>query len=291
MARSGRTISTSKTSKRTKTQVHQSPRSNVGAFSVVAPDSENRGEIGYNFSIGQFQDIFTSRKGAFMATRTLWDQQQEAKLLAWHQMQLKAPAQKAPCITIAREFGCQAYPLAEELLKRLNARQANSPWVIIGKQVLDEVARMSGYSVDQIEKSQDTPASLKAIFSMFLDKSHAEETEIFVHMKNVIRDFARRGNCILVGRGAVFAAQDFDNCVHLRLVAPYDFRVQKIMKGHRLNGADAEKFIEMHQKQRDDFVRRFADGKIDDPHLYHLVFNNSRLPVEKIAEMTESYML
>jgi cytidylate kinase len=157
--------------------------------------------------------------------------------------------------------------------------------------VLDEVAKLSGYSVDQIEKSQDTPASLKAIFSMFLDKSRAEETEIFVHMKNVIRDFARRGNCIVVGRGAVFAAQDFDNCVHLRLVAPYDFRVQKIMKGHNLSETDAQKFIETHQKQRDDFVRRFADGKIDDPHLYHLVFNNSRLPVEKIAEITEKYML
>lgn len=226
-----------------------------------------------------------------MTTKTLWDPQQEAKLMAWHKVQSAAPLKKAPCITIAREFGCQAYPLAEELLDRLNAKQVEDPWVIIGKQVLDEVAKLSGYSVAQIEKSQDTPASLKAIFSMFLDKSRAEETEIFVHMKNVIRDFARRGNCILVGRGAVFAAQDLSNCLHLRLVAPYDFRVQKIMRGHNMNQADAEKYIALHQKQRDDFVRRFADGNIDDPRLYHLVFNNSRLPIETIAEMTDNYLL
>ncbi len=226
-----------------------------------------------------------------MATKTLWNPQQEAKLLAWHQMQVAAPVKKAPCITIAREFGCQAYPLAEELLSRLNAPQSGEPWVIIGKQVLDEVARLSGYSVAQIEKSQDTPASLKAIFSMFLDKSRAEETEIFIHMKNVLRDFAKRGNCILVGRGGVFASQDLANCLHLRLVAPYDFRVQKIMRANKMNQKEAESFISLHQKQRDDFVRRFAAGDIDDSRLYHLVINNSRLPVESIAEMVENYLL
>ena len=226
-----------------------------------------------------------------MATRTLWDPQQEAKLMAWHKMQMAAKAQKAPCITIAREFGCQAYPLAEELANRLNAKQPGEPWVIIGKEVLDEVAKLSGYSVEQIEKSQDTPASLKAIFSMFLDRSRAEETEIFVHMKNVVRDFARRGNCILVGRGGVFAAKDLKNCLHLRLVAPHEFRLQKIMRAHSLTESEADEYLAMHEKLRNDFMRRFADGQVDDPRLYHLVFNNGRLSIDTMAEITEKALL
>jgi len=227
-----------------------------------------------------------------MAKVDFWTPQQEAKLRAWHQIQQLADVKKpAPCFTIAREFGCQAYPLAEELVRRLNARIAGEPWVVIGKEILDEVARLSGFSVEQIEKSQDTPSSLKAIFSMFLDNSRAEETQVFTHMRNVIRSFAQRGNCVLVGRGAVFAAQDLPNCIHLRLVAPYEFRAQKIMKSHQLTQTEAEQFIDLHQQQRDDFVKRFAEQKLDDPLLYHLVINNDRFGVEAAAELIEEYMV
>lgn len=228
-----------------------------------------------------------------MANRDFWTPQLEAKLQAWHQIQQIADEQKpAPCFTIAREFGCQAYPLAEELVRRLNARVAGEPWVVIGQEILDEVARLSGFSVDQIEKSQDTPNSLKAIFSMFLDNSRAEETEVFAHMRNVIRGFAKRGNCVLVGRGGVFAAADLPNCIHLRLVAPYDFRVKKIMNTHQMSQADAEAFIELHQKQRSDFIKRFA-GVDDpgDPVLYHMVINNGLYTVEQIAELAEEYLI
>ncbi len=123
-----------------------------------------------------------------MSLQSIWTPQQEAKLHAWHSMQQIVDQSKpAPCFTIAREFGCEAYPLAEKLVTRLNSHVAGEPWVIVGRELLDEVAKLSGYSVEQIEKSQDTPASLKAIFSMFLDNSRAEETEVFTHMREVIR--------------------------------------------------------------------------------------------------------
>jgi cytidylate kinase len=227
-----------------------------------------------------------------MGINNLWSSQQEQKLQAWHRMQqVVEPGKPSPCFTIAREFGCQAYPLAEELIKRLNSRVAGEPWIIVGRQVIDRVSELSGYSVAQIEKSQDTPASLKAIFSMFLDGSRAEETEIFTHMRSVIRSFARRGNCVLVGRGSVFAVQDLPNCINLRLVAPPEFRIRKIMKSHNLSEKAAIDFVELHQQQRDDFLHRFADKIIADPVLYHLVINNAQLEVGKIAEIAEEYLI
>lgn len=227
-----------------------------------------------------------------MVIRSVWTPQQEAKLNAWHKMQMNVdPGSPAPCFTISREFGCQAVAVAEALVARLNSRVAGDPWVVVGRELLEEVAKLSGYSVEQIEKSQDTPASLKAIFSMFLDKSRAEETEVFSHMRSVMRGFARRGHCILVGRGSVFAVQDLPNCINLRLVAPVEFRIKKIMQVHRLDEEDAINYIGLHQQQRDDFIHRFADGNITDPLLYHLIINNAHLGVERIAELVEEYMI
>lgn len=226
-----------------------------------------------------------------MPSTNFWDPQLEAKLHAWHQMQMIAEKDKpAPCITISREFGCQAYPVAEELIRRFNARVAGNPWVVIGRELLEEVSRLSGYSVEQIEKSQDTPASLKSLFSIFLDSSRAEETEVFSHMKAVIRTFAERGNCVIVGRGAVCVTQDLTNCIHLRLVAPERFRLEKIMKNHNFDETEARQYTEQHQKQREDFVRRFTGDDIDNSRLFHLVMNNDRMTVEDIATIVDTYL-
>lgn len=227
-----------------------------------------------------------------MPTNNVWTPQMESKLQAWHKQQQVADESKpAPCFTLSREFGCQAYPVAEALVRRLNARVVGEPWLIVGRQVIDEVAKLSGYTVDQIEKSQDTPASMKAIFSMFLDRSRAEETEIFTHMRRVIRGFATRGNCILVGRGATHVTQDLANCIHLRLVAPMEFRINKVVKTHGMNPTEARGYIERLQTQREDFIRRFVNQKASDSDLYHLVLNNARLNKDKIAEVIEEYMV
>lgn len=228
-----------------------------------------------------------------MATTTLWDPHVEARFLAWQKMvqaQEARHAKPGPCITISREFGCQAYPVAEALVKRLNAGQEDTHWTVVDKQVLEEVAKISGYSVDQLEKSRDTPPFLKAIFSMFLDDSRAEETEIFAYTRTAIQNFAKRGNCILIGRGATLVTQNLPNCLHFRLVAPLSFRVQKIMNGHGLSETEARDYIKLHQKLRDDFTNRIGGGRLDDPQLYNLIVNNERLPAEKIAELIEKYL-
>ncbi len=227
-----------------------------------------------------------------MVVRSLWTPQQEAKLNAWHKMQTIVELENpAPCFTISREFGCQAVAVAEALVARLNSRVAGEPWVVVGRELLEEVARLSGYSVEQIEKSQDTPASLKAIFSMFLDSSRAEETEVFSHLRSVMRGFAQRGHCVLVGRGSVFAVQDLPNCINLRLVASSEFRIKKIMRAHQLSEKEAIEYIDLHQQQRDDFIHRFSAENVADPLLYHLIINNSYLDAEKIAELAEEYMI
>jgi cytidylate kinase len=204
---------------------------------------------------------------------------------------LASPDKPAPCITIAREFGCQAYPLAEYLISRFNARTVGEPWLLLDRRLFDEVAKLSGYTVEQIEKCQDTPSSLKSIFSMFLDDSHAEETEVFGHLRNVIREFAKRGNCIIVGRGAACATQDLKTCIHVRLVASEAFRITKIMSSHHLSEVEAKKFITRNVKQRDDFVARFTQCDIANPELYHLTINNARMDIKKIASVVEKYLI
>jgi cytidylate kinase len=226
-----------------------------------------------------------------MIKSNVWTPQMEAKLQAWYkQQQLDDQKKPAPCVTLTREFGCQAYALADALQKRLNARTKREPWVVVGRQVIDEVAELSGFSIEQIEKSEDTPASLKSIFSMFLDHASAEETEIFAHMRRVIRGFAKHGNCIIVGRGAHYITQDMANCVHLRLVAPMEYKIANISSKYNMNKDEARDYIERLQGQRDAFVQRFVNERPDNPALYHLIMNDARMNTEGLALLVDEYM-
>jgi len=226
-----------------------------------------------------------------MIKSNVWTPQMEAKLQAWYKQQQQADQGKpATCITLTREFGCQAYALAEVLQKRLNARTKGEPWVIVGRQVIDEVAKLSGFTTEQIEKSENTPASLKSIFSMFLDRSSAEETEVFAHMRRVIRGFAKRGNCIIVGRGAPHITQDLANCVHLRLVAPMEHKIKNICNKYAMNKDEARDHIERLQGQREAFVQRFVNEQPGDPTLYHLIMNDARMNTEGLAQLVDDYM-
>lgn len=227
-----------------------------------------------------------------MANMDYWTPQLESKLHCWHREQTRpAPQKSAPCLTIAREFGCQAYPLAEALVDKLNSDTTDLPWIIVGKKVMEEVSKLSGYSVEQIEKAQDVHPTVKAIFSMFLDKHLAEETEIFQHMEPVIRSFAKRGHCIFVGHGAVMATQGLPNCTHIRLVASHDFRVKKIMEAYNLSENEAKEHIGQYQQQRKEFLYRFTKSDISDPKLYHLVMNNGLLSVESMTEMALPHLV
>ena len=226
-----------------------------------------------------------------MPNMDCWTPHLESKLHCWHKQQEVTPLQKpAPCLTVSREFGCQAYPFAEALVNELNTTETNLPWMIVGKQVLSEVAKLSGYSIAQIQKAQEIPSSVKAIFAMFLDKHLAEETEIFQHMTPVLHKFAKRGHCIFIGQGAVLATQGLSNCSHVRLVAPYSFRVKRIMETHQLSQVAAAKFIDQKQQQRYDLLRRFADCDVTDPQLYHLILNNSRLPIDSMVKLTLGHL-
>ena len=206
-------------------------------------------------------------------------------MAAWHRQAQARKAQgesEGPCITISREFGCQAYPLATELARRLG-----ESWSVIDREILEEVARVSGFTIEKIEKSRDTPAVLKAIFAMFLDDSHAEETQLSTHLRRAICKFATTGNCIIVGSGGVVTAPKMKNIFHLRLVAPLEFRINKVMASRDMDQVQAANFVNLHQKQRDDFVTRLAGSRVDDPLLYHLVLNNNLLNPEQMAAIVE----
>jgi cytidylate kinase len=213
----------------------------------------------------------------------------EKRLSAWNQWALRQAKEEPvtrPCITISREFGCQAYPLAETLHKRLNEEAKNGEeWTVLDRLLLETIAVKSGYAKAELEYITSVDPTFQSMITTFMGREHAAPFEVFTYIKKTVRYFAKAGNSIIVGRGGVCLTQDLPNAFHVRLVAPLSFKLKTIMNYLGGTEDEAKAHIEARQAERDEFTNHFTRMSLYDPHLYHLMINNDKFSIAEIAEI------
>jgi len=213
----------------------------------------------------------------------------EKRLQAWNEWalrQAKEDKQPNPCITISREFGCQAYPLAEKLHKKLNKpKKSGKEWTVLDRLLMEKIAEESGYAKSELDYITQVNPTFQSMITTFMGREHAEPFQIFKYIRKTVRYFAKAGNCIIVGRGGVCLTQDLPNVFHVRLVAPLPFKISIIMKGLELTENEAREHIEAMQGKRDDFTLHFTKMDLSNPHLYHLIVNNERSTIDQMSDM------
>ncbi|MGH8597145.1 MAG: AAA family ATPase, partial [Gammaproteobacteria bacterium] len=133
-----------------------------------------------------------------------------------------------PFITVSREFGCEALPLAQKLVELLNERcRPSIPWVAYDRELLDKVAKELHLHRDIVESLDGHRRDeMSELFDTILNKK-VDDAVVFRKLSEVIRSIAIHGHAVIVGRGSALATQDLKTGMHVRLVAPHGWRVHK----------------------------------------------------------------
>lgn len=191
-------------------------------------------------------------------------------------------------VTISREFGCEAYPVAEKL-KALLEKKTSSSWALMDKALLEEVAKNHNISEEILKNLGSKPRFLDEVISTFSPNWKSDKDHHRLLCRHII-SLATAGNVIIVGRGGAVITQSLDNCFHFRLVAPREYKIASITRRLGISQREADEVVRTRQQQRDKFTKDFLNCSLDAPTLYHLVFNNARSSSDKIAETIVSYM-
>ena len=191
-------------------------------------------------------------------------------------------------ITISREFGCEAYPVAERLRETME-KKSGEPWVLLDKSLLEEVARDNDLSANVMNSLGERSRFLDEILATFSSRWKSEKDYYRVLCRHLI-SLAEQGNVIIVGRGSSIVTQSLKNCFHFRMFASHGFKVRSIARRLGIEVEEAGKIIAQRQKQRDNFIRDFLDRDAHDLSFYHLVFNNDKNDVEAIARTIAEYV-
>jgi len=135
--------------------------------------------------------------------------------------------EKQPFVTLSREFGCEAVPAARRLAEILNERcHPVLPWVACDREILDQVARELHLQRQIVESMDDTRRDEMAeLFDAILNRK-VDESLMFRKLAEVIRSLAAHGHAVIVGRGGYLITHDLNAGLHVRLVAPREWRVE-----------------------------------------------------------------
>lgn len=176
-------------------------------------------------------------------------------------------------ITISRQYGAGTSEVAQMLSNRLGFR-------VIEEELLTMAAQRSGLDVTKIERVYEQRPSFQDL------RIYKEQSEKYITaVDETLNELASKGNVIIVGRGANLALLTHRNVFNLRLVADFAIRVKRVMDREKTPEAEIRRRIADADYAREAYYRYLYNVMPDDPSIYDLVLNTSRVTLEEAAAM------
>jgi len=211
----------------------------------------------------------------------------EQRIKAYHDLSnrakelVKKPAPPKPTITLTREFGCEAFPVAAELV-RLAEKKTGEPWVLVDKSLLDAVAK-EHHIPEEIMLALGKKSRLFDDMLATFSQNWKGDADYYRLLCQQVVMTASAGNAVIVGLGAAIITKSMANCSHFRLIAEHDFKVASIARRMKITRQEAEIIVLDRQKERDRIIRKLLDADERAPLLYHAIFNNGKSKNRLIA--------
>ena len=99
-------------------------------------------------------------------------------------------------------------------------------------------------------------------------------------LESVVRELARGGSIVIRGWGTQFILKDHPGSLHVLAVAPFEARVDRVMRDLKLDRESACREIACFDTSLHESVRRCFEAELGDPLEYDLVVNTGRLSFE-----------
>ena len=168
-------------------------------------------------------------------------------------------------ITISRQPGIATDEFARHLAKRLSSSSAG--WKVWDRELVEKVAADHHIVAELIAALGQSGRSWLEDFvqGLAISAGSLEELAMYRRVATTIRALAQAGNAIVIGRGAVHITANMPGGVHVRLVAPWGYRVWRLAEELGISRDEAAKEIERLEHERSNSI--VGTGSITRPRL------------------------
>jgi CMP/dCMP kinase len=177
-------------------------------------------------------------------------------------------------ITISRQTGSLGGEIARNLGEILGYR-------VIVRELINQAARRAGVP----------EAALAAIDELgILGVCPSEEACLAYRqaVETVMLELAEQGRVIIIGRGGQAILRGKPEVFHVRVIAPTENRIARLVQRYRISSQAACAQVEAIDHFRRNYLKKFYHLRWDDPELYDLVVNTARLNALDAARVIAS---
>ena len=109
-------------------------------------------------------------------------------------------------------------------------------------------------------------------------------------IKGTILNYALRDRVVIMGRGGNFILRDVPHTLRIRVVAPLDARIERVMKRETVDHDTAQWLIEKTDRERSGFIYALHGKHWDDPAGYDKVFDTGVQSVDEVTTIVKSLL-
>ena len=216
-----------------------------------------------------------------------------------------------PVITISKEFASGGLDVAKRLAQKLN-------YDYIDKEIVKQVADHAKVSPQEVmDFEAEGHINVRAYLSRIIDldifkksskHDEAEEIETTYDERDkvpysfdtqgwidsdiyrdmickIVSELGQRSNVMIVGRGGQCILREQAEVVNIRIIASMSDRIARLqIESPDLSDAQAQKKIETMDKKSREYIKFYFKADWNNPQLYDIMINTSRVSDDKAVE-------
>ena len=160
-------------------------------------------------------------------------------------------------IAIGRQFGSGGHDMGKALAEKLG-------YDFYDAEIIQMTAGTTGYTPEFIKKNEEIMTNsllYDLVNQMYLNtdmQDEAPKDKIFEAESQVVRDLAKKGNCVIVGRCADYVLRNSANCLKVFFSAPLESRIKRVAQIQNISEKEARAVVQKNEKLRADNYRYYT---------------------------------
>lgn len=183
-------------------------------------------------------------------------------------------------ITISRQYGSGGHEIGEKLATALQVP-------LLDKDIVDKTAEELGYTIKEIIEKEQKISEIDVLEMIFADGSGilpemelSEEDAIFVTESRIIRNMAKKGPCVVIGRCADFLFKDNPNCFRVFIRSDKESAHRRVINQYHISEDKADDEINRVNQERANHYWRYTRKHWGNTDNYDLVVNSSKIGID-----------
>ena len=160
-------------------------------------------------------------------------------------------------IAIGRQFGSGGHDIGKILAEKLG-------YDFYDAEIIQMTAGTTGYTPEFVKKNEEIMTNsllYDLVNQMYLNidrQDEAPKDKIFEAECQVVRNLAKKGNCVIVGRCADYVLRNSGNCLKVFFSAPLVSRIRRVAQRQNISEGEAKATVQKNEKLRADNYRYYT---------------------------------